>query len=83
MEFVAKDILGPLSKTKSGNKYKEVMTDRYSKLTRVIPTKRKTATDVVLIFVDHWVIPYGIPRWLLTDNGPKFVQNFSTLFVSR
>ena len=76
LEFVAMDILGPLPKTKQGNQFVVVLTDRYSKLTRAIPTGKTTATTVATIFVDHWVIPYGIPNYVLTDNGPQFVAKF-------
>lgn len=42
-------------------------------MTRVFPTNKTTATDVGQIFVDHWVIPFDIPKRLLTDIGPQLV----------
>jgi len=53
-----------------------VITDRYSKLTRAIPVASITAPHVASIFVDHWVIPYGIPEQILSDNGKQFVSKF-------
>lgn len=60
LEFVSMDILGPLPNTKTGNKFIVVMTDHYSILTRAIPTKKTTATDVARVFVESWVRKYGI-----------------------
>ena len=76
LEFIAMDILGPLPRSKKGNRFITVMTDRYSKLTRAVPSTKTTAPQVALIFLDNWVIPYGIPSYVLTDNGPQFTSKF-------
>lgn len=76
LEFVALDILGPLPKTKKENLYVVVMTDRYSKLTRDIPTSSITTTAVKYIFSEHWINPHGIPAFVLTDNGTLLVSKF-------
>ncbi|CAN8064065.1 unnamed protein product [Agarophyton chilense] len=39
LEFVAIDLIGPLSKNKNGYQHILVITDRFSKLTRAIPLK--------------------------------------------
>lgn len=70
------DILVRLSKARTVNEYIVVITDRYYKLTRVIPTKTATATDVAQILIGDCVILYGIPKRLLTDNGPQLVGKF-------
>lgn len=33
----------------------------------------KTARDVSTALVENWVIPNGIPKYLLSNNGPQFV----------
>lgn len=71
-EFVVIHILGPLFKTRLGNKYVVVMTNRCSKVTRPIPTKATTATGIARTFINDWFIPYSISEWLLTDNRPQF-----------
>lgn len=30
-------------------------------------------------FIDYWIVPFGIPTYLLTDNGPQFVSKFYAL----
>lgn len=56
------------------------MTNRYTKLTRVIPTTRAIANTVAHIFLENWVKNFGIPSKLLTFNGHQFVQNFFVSF---
>jgi len=76
LEFIAMDLLGPLTKTRRGHTDILVMTDRFSKMARSIPLRSTTAPVVAEAFLNNWVIPYGLPRILLTDNGPQFVSKF-------
>lgn len=46
--FFALDILGPLTKMSTGNRFDVLIADHYSKLTRVIPTKPTTAPQISL-----------------------------------
>lgn len=46
LEYVAIDILGPLPRLKAGSQFAIIMTDRYTKLTNVIPTTKMTLTQV-------------------------------------
>lgn len=76
LEYVAIDLLGELIKTPRGNRYLLVMTDRYSKFTRVVPLRNITADTVAKTFVRHWVMAYGTPSWVLIDNGTQFAGKF-------
>jgi Integrase zinc binding domain len=77
MEFVAMDILGPLTTTPRGNRFLLVVTDRFTKLTRAYPLASTTADVVARTFFEGWVAAgYGIPHVLLTDNGTQFVSKF-------
>lgn len=76
LESVAMDILGPLPKSKSGSQFILVITDRFSKLTQVVPLRRIKAYDVALAFVEEWVFKCGPPKTLLSDNGSHFVSLF-------
>ena len=81
MEFIAMDILGPLTTTEKGNRFLLVITDRFSKLTRAYPLSTTTATVVAQTFFDGWVASgYGIPHFLLTDNGTQFLSKFFQTF---
>jgi transposase InsO family protein len=76
LESVAMDILGPLPRTKHGNRFLLVIADRYTKVTRTVPLRTVTALSVARAFVDHWAYVYGPPVSLLTDNGPQFTAKF-------
>lgn len=83
--FVPIDIAIPFPKLSRGNQIVVVITYHYSKLTRSIPRANVTAAHVVLIFLNHLVISYGLPNYLLSDNGTQFVGEFllSLLTVPR
>ena len=76
LEFVAIDLLGELIKTPRGNRFLLVISDRFSKLVRTVPMKTITAEAVAKAFVTHWVMAYGPPVWLLSDNGKQFTSRF-------
>jgi transposase InsO family protein len=76
LESVAMDILGPLPRTKDGNRFLLVIADRYTKVTRTVPLRNVTALSVARAFVDQWVYVYGPPVSLLTDNGSQFTAKF-------
>lgn len=64
LDLVPMDNLGPLQNKTSGNQFIVVVTYRYTKLTRAIPSLKTTALQVASIFFDCSVIPYGIPSRL-------------------
>lgn len=76
LEFVAIDILELLPRTKIGNQFVVVMTNRFSKLTEAIWTTKTTATTVATIFINDWVANYGIPSKIMTDNSPQLTSKF-------
>jgi Integrase zinc binding domain/Integrase core domain len=71
LESVSMDILRPLPRTKHGNRFLLVISDRYSKVTKTVPLRTVTALSVSRAFCDHWAYVYGPPVSLLTDDGPQ------------
>lgn len=74
--------LGFTSTTAKGDRTKSVfleIIDQYFKLTPAIPTSKTISVHTENLFLDHCINPFGIPTYLLTDNGPQFV---SKLFSS-
>ena len=69
LESMAMDLLGPLKKSKAGNRFILVMTDRFTKLTQVVTLRRNTAAVIAEAFCQHWVFKYGTSKETLTDNG--------------
>lgn len=59
-------------------KYIAVMTSRYTKLAKDIPTFKTTATGTAIIFIEYWVASFETPSTLLTNNESSF--NFQNSF---
>lgn len=73
LEFVVRNILGPLQKMSNGNQIVVVMEDRYSNLTKAVPTFNTTTAHIALILLDHWIIPCETHDHMLTDSGAQFI----------
>ena len=67
---------GPLTKSKRGYVFLLVITDRFTKLARVVPLRKITAYNVAVAFVEHWVFSYGPPECVISDNGKQFAAKF-------
>lgn len=76
IEFVAINISGPSPKAKGENKYFGVITDRYSELTKAIPTSMTRATAIPNTFEEHLVATFEIPSTVLTDKGLQCTSKF-------
>lgn len=72
LKFVAIDILAPLPKTESGNRFVLVIGDRYSKVNQAVPLAKIYAHDVAHAFFKKWIIPYGFLFLVLSGNGSPF-----------
>lgn len=77
-KFMRIDKLGPLTKTKQGNRFVFVKTDWYSEITTAIPTGKVTAIAVATVFLEQRMVPYKIPNIALTNNGPQFLMKILT-----
>lgn len=75
LEFLAMDIVEPFLKTVQGNQNILVIMDPYFKLARAVLKSKMTIMHVTNLYRDQWIIPHGIPSYLLTDD--------ETLLVSR
>lgn len=76
LELIAIDILGPLTRTKYGNRLIIVMSDRDTKLARTIPVTKITAPKAAKVVLEDWIIPNGTPEVILTDNDKQFTSKF-------
>jgi transposase InsO family protein len=83
LQQVGIDLLGPLPRTRRGHRYLLVMTDRFSKVTRAVPLRSVLAAEVAAAFVDTWVTSYGVPLFLLSDNGRQFSAKFFQTICQR
>ena len=72
-EFVAIDLIGPLSKT---GYYKWILTMvcRFTKFVVAIPLRNATSEEIAKAFVNHWVLKFGVPEKVLSDRGANLIQ---------
>ena len=69
---VAVDIISGLRTTPNGNTCMMVVSDYYSKYTRVFPLKDHKAHTCAAAFVKGWVLHLGVPLMLHSDQGREF-----------
>ena len=50
-----------------------VISEKFTKLTKVVPLRSTEAYDVAVAIVEHWVYKYGAPKLVVSDNVPKLV----------
>ncbi len=68
---VALDIVGPLPKTKDGNRYALVAIDHYSKWCEARFVNNHDATTTTRFLEEEIIYIFGVPKFILTDNGSE------------
>jgi hypothetical protein len=76
---VALDTAGPLPETKSGNKYILVAIDHYSKWCEAKTVADHSAKTATQFLEDDLICRYGVPRFILTDNGGEWGAKFDVM----
>ncbi len=76
---VALDTTGPLPETKSGNKYILVAIDHYSKWCEAKAVADHSAKTVAKFLEDDLICKYGVPKFILTDNGGEWAAEFEVM----
>jgi hypothetical protein len=76
---VAMDTTGPLPETKSGNKYILVAIDHYSKWCEARAVADHGAKTAAKFLEDDLICRYGVPKFVLTDNGGEWAAKFDAM----
>ncbi|MCG8046231.1 MAG: RNase H-like domain-containing protein [Candidatus Thiodiazotropha endolucinida] len=71
MEIVCLDYLS-LERSKGGFENILVITDHFSRYAQAIPTKNQTAKTTARVLFDHFIVHYGFPSRLHSDQGQNF-----------
>ncbi|XP_019240297.1 PREDICTED: uncharacterized protein LOC109220284 [Nicotiana attenuata] len=66
------DVVGPLPKSSMGHMYILAATDYFSKWAEAVPLKEVKKETVVDFIKSYIIFRYGIPRYIITDNGTPF-----------
>ena len=72
LKRVEMDILGPLPRSNSGNKYILVICDWFTKWTEAYAMPNQEAETCAKILVNQFICKMGIPHNLQTDQGRQF-----------
>ena len=71
-ELLSIDIVGPLPRSKQGQRFVLTVVDCYSRFTILIPLKDHSATTVSQALYERVIGYHGAPRGILTDRGGEF-----------
>ena len=75
-EIISVDLIGPLPKSKGKNAIM-VIVDRFSKMIQLFLVSTKiTSQGMAKIFRDEIFKLHGIPKKVISDQGPQFVSSF-------
>lgn len=66
------DIMGLQPKSKSGRRFLQFVTDRFTKLTHAVTLRNIDSFTVARAFAEEWVFKYGAPETMLAYNGSQF-----------
>ena len=72
MDRIAMDILGPLPKTKQGNKYILVIGDHFTRWMEAYPIPEQTSKIIAEKLVKEFMARFGIPLEVHSDQGKNF-----------
>ena len=74
MEILCLDYLS-LERSKGGIENVLVMTDHFSRYAQAIPTRNQTAKTTARVLFDNFVVHYGFPARIHSDQGQTFESN--------
>ena len=77
-EVIAMDFFGPLPKTNRNNRFILVIIDHFTRWVLVEALKDAKAHSVTKTILDRWIPTHGLPRIILSDNGPHFRSKTTT-----
>ena len=66
------DAIGPLPKSSGGHLYILAATNYFSKWVEVVPLREVKKETVVNFIQTHLICQYGVPQYIITDNGKPF-----------
>lgn len=69
-EMISMDFVGPLPSS-NGFKYIFVVTDYFSKFILPFPLRSANARNMCKILEEQIFLVYGVPRFVISDNGPQ------------
>lgn len=72
-KMISADLLGPFPRSIKGHKYLLVVVDSFTKFTLLKPLRAATAQSVSKFLEEDVFMVYGVPTYLICDNGSEFI----------
>jgi transposase InsO family protein len=69
------DIMGPFPTTLRNKRFLLVVVDYFTRWVELFSLRSTTSTDIANILTNEVFSRFGIPRFIVSDNGPQFVSN--------
>lgn len=73
-QYVCTDIMGPFPPSTKQNRYLLVVADMFSKFALLFPLRVATSKTILRHLVNDVFLIYGVPDFLVCDNGKQFVS---------
>ncbi|KAL8447563.1 hypothetical protein Emed_004351 [Eimeria media] len=86
--LVAVHLFGPLPSPRTRNNHILVLIDHHTRWIELVPLHSPTAAQVAQAIFNEWISRWGVPRALLSDNGPQLTADLlkqlcTTLGISK
>jgi hypothetical protein len=69
------DIMGPFPVTARQKRFLLVVVDYFTRWVELFPLRSTTSNDVANILTNEIFSRYGLPKYIVSDNGPQFVSS--------
>ena len=77
---ISMDTKGPFSPSSHGNFYVYVIVDAFTHYVVLHPSPKNDAANALTVLFDHWIVKFGIPDILETDNVNEYINAEFTYF---
>jgi hypothetical protein len=74
------DIMGPFPATSRQKRFLLVIVDYFTRWIEIFSMRITTSIEIAEVLINQVFTRYGLPRYILSDNGPQFVSNLFSEF---
>ena len=72
--IISMDTKVPISPSSDGNSYVYVIVGAFTHYVVLHPSPKNDANHALTLLFDHWIVKFGIPDILVTDNGNEYIN---------
>lgn len=74
-QCISMDLMGPFPRSTQGNTFLLVVSDYFSKYVLLKPIRKATAKSIISFVENEVFLIYGVPQFIVCDNGTQFAGN--------